>query len=129
MITVAINGFGRIGRNILRAHYEGGKKHGLQFVAINDLGDAVMYRDLIHPTEFEDWLYAKVDYLNQSGFPFGISAQLANRNLLVSGFIPVIKNWLFLEAKYSTPLLRDEPAPWEYRSFFMISPILRFELD
>src|SRR5215210_384397 len=40
MIKVAINGFGRIGRNILRAHYEGGKKHGLQFVAINDLGDA-----------------------------------------------------------------------------------------
>jgi len=39
-IKVAINGFGRIGRNILRAHYEGGKKHGLQFVAINDLGDA-----------------------------------------------------------------------------------------
>lgn len=39
-IKVAINGFGRIGRNILRAHYEYGKKHGLQFVAINDLGDA-----------------------------------------------------------------------------------------
>jgi glyceraldehyde 3-phosphate dehydrogenase len=37
---VAINGFGRIGRNILRAHYEDGKKHDLQFVAINDLGDA-----------------------------------------------------------------------------------------
>jgi glyceraldehyde 3-phosphate dehydrogenase len=40
MIKVAINGFGRIGRMILRAHYEGAKKHGLQFVAINDLGDA-----------------------------------------------------------------------------------------
>ena len=40
MIKVAINGFGRIGRNILRAHYEDGKKHGLQFVAVNDLGDA-----------------------------------------------------------------------------------------
>jgi len=39
-IKVAINGFGRIGRNILRAHYEDGKKHGLAFVAINDLGDA-----------------------------------------------------------------------------------------
>ena len=39
-IKVAINGFGRIGRNILRAYYESGKKHGLQFVAINDLGDA-----------------------------------------------------------------------------------------
>src|SRR5438477_7170171 len=39
-IKVAINGFGRIGRMVLRAHYEGGKKHGLQFLAINDLGDA-----------------------------------------------------------------------------------------
>ncbi len=39
-IRVAINGYGRIGRNILRAHYEGGKKHGMQIVAINDLGDA-----------------------------------------------------------------------------------------
>jgi glyceraldehyde 3-phosphate dehydrogenase len=39
-IKVAINGYGRIGRNILRAHYEGGKKHDLQIVAINDLGNA-----------------------------------------------------------------------------------------
>ncbi|WP_292936697.1 type I glyceraldehyde-3-phosphate dehydrogenase [Noviherbaspirillum sp.] len=39
-IRVAINGYGRIGRNILRAHYEGGKKHGIEIVAINDLGDA-----------------------------------------------------------------------------------------
>lgn len=39
-IRVAINGYGRIGRNILRAHYEGKKKHDLQIVAINDLGDA-----------------------------------------------------------------------------------------
>jgi glyceraldehyde 3-phosphate dehydrogenase (phosphorylating) len=37
---VAINGYGRIGRNILRAYYEGGKRHDLQFVAINDLGSA-----------------------------------------------------------------------------------------
>jgi glyceraldehyde 3-phosphate dehydrogenase len=39
-IKVAINGFGRIGRMVLRAHYESGKKHDLQFVAVNDLGDA-----------------------------------------------------------------------------------------
>jgi len=37
-IKVAINGYGRIGRNILRAHYEGSKKHDIQIVAINDLG-------------------------------------------------------------------------------------------
>ena len=45
-ITVAINGYGRIGRNIVRALYEekmreGGKsKHDLQIVAVNDLGNA-----------------------------------------------------------------------------------------
>ncbi len=37
-IKVAINGYGRIGRNVLRAHYEGGKKHDIEIVAINDLG-------------------------------------------------------------------------------------------
>jgi glyceraldehyde 3-phosphate dehydrogenase len=37
-IKVAINGYGRIGRNILRAHYEGGRTHGIEIVAINDLG-------------------------------------------------------------------------------------------
>jgi glyceraldehyde 3-phosphate dehydrogenase len=46
-IKVAINGFGRIGRMVLRAHYESGKKHGLQFVAINDLGDAATNAHLL----------------------------------------------------------------------------------
>jgi glyceraldehyde 3-phosphate dehydrogenase len=39
-IRVAINGYGRIGRNVLRALYEAGNQHGIQIVAINDLGDA-----------------------------------------------------------------------------------------
>ncbi len=37
---VAINGYGRIGRNVLRALYESGRTGELQIVAINDLGDA-----------------------------------------------------------------------------------------
>ena len=39
-IKVAINGYGRIGRNVLRALYESGRTNELQVVAINDLGDA-----------------------------------------------------------------------------------------
>jgi glyceraldehyde 3-phosphate dehydrogenase len=39
-IKVAINGYGRIGRNVLRALYEAGRKNEIQIVAINDLGDA-----------------------------------------------------------------------------------------
>ncbi|MES2141756.1 MAG: type I glyceraldehyde-3-phosphate dehydrogenase [Pseudomonadota bacterium] len=36
---VAINGYGRIGRNIVRALFESSKKHDIEIVAINDLGD------------------------------------------------------------------------------------------
>jgi glyceraldehyde 3-phosphate dehydrogenase len=38
-IRVAINGYGRIGRNILRAVYENGRAGEIEIVAINDLGD------------------------------------------------------------------------------------------
>jgi glyceraldehyde 3-phosphate dehydrogenase len=37
---VAINGYGRIGRNILRALYESNRTNEIQIVAVNDLGDA-----------------------------------------------------------------------------------------
>jgi glyceraldehyde 3-phosphate dehydrogenase len=39
-IKVGINGYGRIGRNVLRALYEGKRTGQIQIVALNDLGDA-----------------------------------------------------------------------------------------
>ncbi len=39
-VKVAINGYGRIGRNIMRALYESGRTNEISIVAINDLGDA-----------------------------------------------------------------------------------------
>ena len=39
-INIGINGYGRIGRNILRAVYEAGRTEEFRIVAINDLGDA-----------------------------------------------------------------------------------------
>ena len=38
-IRVAINGYGRIGRNVLRAYFENGRRHPVEIVAINDLGN------------------------------------------------------------------------------------------
>ncbi len=54
-IKVAINGFGRIGRNVLRAMFEQGLKHEFDVVAINDLGDAetnahLLQYDTVHGT-------------------------------------------------------------------------------
>lgn len=45
-IRVAINGYGRIGRMTLRAHYEYGKKHGIEVVAINAPGQDEVARHL-----------------------------------------------------------------------------------
>jgi glyceraldehyde 3-phosphate dehydrogenase len=39
-VKVAINGYGRIGRNVLRALYEAGRNKEIEIVAVNDLGDA-----------------------------------------------------------------------------------------
>lgn len=49
-IRVAINGLGRIGRNVLRAHYEYGKKNNIEIVAINDLGSLDI---LAHLTKYD----------------------------------------------------------------------------
>ena len=51
MINIAINGYGRIGRNILRALYERPELRAkMQLVAINDLGSPEMNA---HLTQFD----------------------------------------------------------------------------
>jgi len=49
-IKVAINGYGRIGRNILRALYEAERTDEIQIVAVNDLGDA---NTNVHLTKYD----------------------------------------------------------------------------
>ncbi|MDD1508346.1 type I glyceraldehyde-3-phosphate dehydrogenase [Pseudomonas sp. CNPSo 3701] len=46
-IRIAINGFGRIGRNVLRALYTQNYREKLQVVAINDLGDSAINAHLL----------------------------------------------------------------------------------
>ncbi|MBR9729407.1 erythrose-4-phosphate dehydrogenase [Shewanella intestini] len=50
MIRVAINGYGRIGRSILRALYESGLRHQIQIVAINELADP---QAICHLTQYD----------------------------------------------------------------------------
>lgn len=49
-IKVGINGYGRIGRNVLRALYEARRQSEIQIVALNDLGDA---RTNAHLTQYD----------------------------------------------------------------------------
>jgi glyceraldehyde 3-phosphate dehydrogenase len=60
-IKVAINGYGRIGRNVIRALYESGRTNEIQVVAINDLGDS---NTNAHLTKY-DTVHGK--------FPFDVS--------------------------------------------------------
>ncbi|NYE25901.1 type I glyceraldehyde-3-phosphate dehydrogenase [Pigmentiphaga litoralis] len=80
-IRVAINGYGRIGRNVLRAHYEGGKKHDIEIVAINDLGDPktnahLTQYDTAHG-KFPGTVTVDGDYMVVNGDKIRV---LANRN-------------------------------------------------
>ncbi len=70
-IKVAINGYGRIGRNIVRALYESGRTNEIQVVAINDLGDSntnahLTQYDSVHG-KFPFVVTVEGDYINING--------------------------------------------------------------
>ena len=65
-IRVAINGFGRIGRNILRALYESEKQYDLKIVAINDLGDASINAHLLKYDTAHGRFAASVEHTDDS---------------------------------------------------------------
>ena len=80
-IKVAINGYGRIGRNVLRALYESGRTGEIQIVAINDLGDAktnahLTRYDTTHG-KFPGTVAVEGDYMIVNGDKIRV---LANRN-------------------------------------------------
>ena len=77
-VRVAINGFGRIGRNVMRAIYEGGRDD-LKVVAINDLGDVginahLFKRDSVHGT-FPGTVEAKENSMVIDGKEIKVSAE------------------------------------------------------
>lgn len=90
------------------------------------LNNRVKGTNLFHPTEFMDWIYAKVEFRNQSTFPFGLSAQFSNQIFLSRVYLPLIGSWLYLDARYSIPL-RSENRVFD-KSIFMISPVLRLNI-
>jgi glyceraldehyde 3-phosphate dehydrogenase len=70
-IRIAINGYGRIGRQILRAVYEYNRKEEFEIVAINDLGDTSINAhltryDTVHG-KFNGELVVDGDYLVVNG--------------------------------------------------------------
>src|SRR3990167_3439396 len=84
-IKIAINGFGRIGRNITRALYESNKQHELKLVAINDLGDIatnahLLKYDSVHG-RFRGEIGTGADYLTINGDKVRVCAEKNPENL------------------------------------------------
>jgi len=73
MIKVAINGFGRIGRNVLRALHENGYKDKVEIVAINDLAPTESNAHLLQYDTTHGRFNAKVDFTEESISIDGVS--------------------------------------------------------
>jgi glyceraldehyde-3-phosphate dehydrogenase type I len=84
-VKVAINGFGRIGRNVVRAIYESGRKD-IDIVAINDLGPVetnahLMRYDSVHG-RFPKTVEVKGDTIHiEGGDSFKVLAERDPKNL------------------------------------------------
>ena len=84
-IKVGINGYGRIGRNVLRALYESGKNTEIEIVAVNDLGDAntnahLTRRDTAHGP-FPGTVEVDGDYMIVNGDRIRVLAERDPSNL------------------------------------------------
>jgi len=78
-IKVGINGYGRIGRNVLRALYEGDKRSEIEIVAVNDLGDTntnahLTRRDTAHG-RFPGTIEVDGDYMIVNGDKIRVLAE------------------------------------------------------
>ncbi|MBF7072011.1 erythrose-4-phosphate dehydrogenase [Glaciecola sp. MH2013] len=62
MLNIAINGFGRIGRNVLRALYESGRNKQINIVAINEIASAEGVAHLLKYDTAHGRFQGKVDY-------------------------------------------------------------------
>ena len=66
MLNIAINGFGRIGRNIIRALYENGYQNDFNVVAINDLAPTEFNAHLLQYDTTHGRFNAEIDYTDDS---------------------------------------------------------------
>lgn len=66
MLRIAINGFGRIGRNVMRALHENGYQDKVQIVAINDLAPTESNAHLLQYDTTHGRFNAKVDFTDDS---------------------------------------------------------------
>ncbi|GAB1430961.1 hypothetical protein MASR2M18_17950 [Ignavibacteria bacterium] len=105
---------------------------GMNYAEIQEVryGDGFLAADakgmeLYHPTKFLDWVFARVEYRSQGTYPFGVSMQYSNQILLGRGYLPILGQWLYIDARCSIPLRKNDESRAFENNIFMISPVLR----
>lgn len=77
----------------------------------------------IRKTNFASPL-GRLEYVRRGVETYGVGVQYYSSVLLVTGWIEMIRNFVYLDIRYSSPILR-KPKPWEQSYFVMVSPRFR----
>jgi len=73
-----------------------------------------------HKIDFASPIF-RVEYVHQSGKMYGLGLQYYSGILHVKGWVEFIKNFIYVDVQYYSPVFRGT-KPWEQSYFFMISP-------
>ena len=93
-IKVGINGFGRIGRNVFRAAYEGGAE--VEWLAVNDIVDPKTIAHLLKydtsygpfPGEVNEHVRRRLERDDLAQFARGLAARPPTHEILLWPFVP-----------------------------------------
>jgi hypothetical protein len=66
----------------------------------------------------------RLDYVRQGEEMYGVTLQYYSSIIYVSGWVELIKNFVYFDVRYASPIVRA-PKPWEQPYFYMISPRFR----
>jgi len=90
----------------------------------HQIGHGMVQPDLsVTTTDKEDFIspVLRVEYMNRVSNMFGASVQVYSAIVHMKGWVELIRNLLYLDLQYYSPIIRDA-KPWEQSYFFMLSP-------
>lgn len=66
----------------------------------------------------------RMEYVHRGNQMYGVSAQYYNSLVWLSGWIELVRNFLYVDLRYASPVVRS-PQQWEQHYFYMVSPRFR----
>jgi len=108
-----------------------GNEHVFTFkggLGVHQIGDGFAGPDGVITTTERTTFFsplAGVEYVHNGVETYGVSVNYYNSMLVSDAWLELVKNFIFIEVKYGTPVSRG-PKPWEQSYFVMVSPRIYF---